>query len=66
MTEFLCFRLHGPLASWGDIAVGERRPTSPHLSRSAVLGLVAGALGIRRDDADAWAELDRGVGFAWE
>jgi CRISPR system Cascade subunit CasD len=64
MGDFLCFRLHGPLASWGDIAVGERRPTSPHLSRSAVLGLVAGALGIRRDDADAWAELDRDVGFA--
>jgi CRISPR system Cascade subunit CasD len=64
MPAFLCFRLHGPLASWGDIAVGERRPSAPHLSRSAVLGLVAGALGIRRDDADAWSELDRGVGFA--
>lgn len=64
MAAFLCFRLHGPLASWGDIAVGERRPSSPHLSRSAVLGLVAGALGIRRDDADAWGELDRMIGFA--
>lgn len=64
MTAFLCFRLHGPLASWGDIAVGERRPSTPHLSRSAVLGLVAGALGIRRDDADGWSELDRVIGFA--
>jgi CRISPR system Cascade subunit CasD len=64
MAEFLCFRLHGPLASWGDIAVGERRPSAPHPSRSAVLGLVAAALGIRREDADSWAALDRALGFA--
>src|SRR5574338_60512 len=64
MPAFLCFRLHGPLASWGDTAVGERRPSTPHPSRSAVLGLVAGALGIRRGDADAMAELDRVLGFA--
>lgn len=64
MATFLCFRLHGPLASWGDVAVGERRPSTPHPSRSAVLGLVAAALGVRREDADGWAELDRSVGFA--
>lgn len=64
MSTFLCFRLHGPLASWGDVAVGERRPTSPHPSRSAILGLVAAALGIRREDAEAWAELERSFGFA--
>jgi CRISPR system Cascade subunit CasD len=64
MATFLCFRLHGPLASWGDIAVGERRPSLPHLSRSAVLGLVGGALGIRRDDPERWSELERAVGFA--
>ncbi|GAO03221.1 type I-E CRISPR-associated protein Cas5/CasD [Anaeromyxobacter sp. PSR-1] len=64
MASFLCFRLHGPLASWGDIAVGERRPSTPHPSRSAVLGLLAAALRIRRDDADALAALDRGLGFA--
>jgi CRISPR system Cascade subunit CasD len=64
MFSFLCFRLHGPMASWGDIAVGERRPTVPHLSRSATLGLVAAALGLRREEADAWAEIDRCLGFA--
>lgn len=64
MPAFLCFRLHGPLASWGDVAVGERRPTSPHLSRSAILGLLAAALGIRRDDVEAWTELERSLGFA--
>jgi CRISPR system Cascade subunit CasD len=64
MASFLCFRLHGPLASWGDIAIGERRPSAPHPSRSAVLGIVAAALGIKRDDADSWMALDREVAFA--
>lgn len=64
MPEFLLFRLAAPLASWGDIAVGERRTTWPRPSRSAVLGLVGGALGLRRDDAAGLAALDAGVGFA--
>src|SRR5512141_3174232 len=64
MPSFLCFRLHGPLAAWGDIAVGGSRPSAPHASRSAVLGLVAAALGVRREDGDACAELDRAFGFA--
>ena len=64
MPSFLCFRLHGPLAAWGDIAVGGTRPSTPHASRSAVLGLVAAALGIRREDADSCAALDRSFGFA--
>jgi CRISPR system Cascade subunit CasD len=34
------------------------------VSRSGALGIVAAALGIRRDDADGWAELDRSIGFA--
>ncbi len=64
MTDFLCFRLHGPLAAWGDIAVGERRPSLSQPSRSAVLGLVAAALGLTRHDADALAALENEVGFA--
>lgn len=64
MPNFLCIRLHGPLASWGDVAVGDRRPSSPHLSRSAVLGLVAGALGLRRSDSAALQALDDSLGFA--
>jgi CRISPR system Cascade subunit CasD len=64
MTAFLCFRLHGPLASWGDVAVGQRRPSAPHPTRSATLGLLAGAVGLKRDDADALAALDGALGFA--
>jgi CRISPR system Cascade subunit CasD len=64
MADFLLLRLYGPLASWGDIAVGGQRPTTPHPSKSAVLGLVAAALGIRRDRDDAHRALAAGYGFA--
>ena len=55
--DVLTFRLYGPMASWGTVAVGERRPDDGRPSKSAVLGLVAAALGIRRRDASELAEL---------
>lgn len=47
--RFLVFHLHGPFASWGDIAVGEVRPSFEAPTRSALLGLISGALGISRE-----------------
>jgi len=64
MPEFLVFRLYGPMASWGDIAVGEQRPTTPHPSKSAVLGLVAAALGLRRHEDEQHQALADGYGYA--
>jgi len=64
MRDFLVFRLYGPLASWGDIAVGEQRPTTPHPSKSAVLGLIAAALGVRRDEEERQQALAEGYGYA--
>jgi CRISPR system Cascade subunit CasD len=64
MQSYLLFRLYGPLVAWGDIAVGERRPAFSHPSKSGVLGLVAGALGLRRDREDALADLHQGYGYA--
>ncbi len=64
MTEYLLFRLYGPMASWGDIAVGEYRPSFTAPTRSAILGLVAAALGIRRDQEDSLTELTESYGFA--
>lgn len=64
MTAFLVFQLYGPFAAWGDVAVGERRPSQERPGRSAVLGLVAGALGIDRADDDGHAALDAGLGLA--
>ena len=75
MRDYLIFQLYGPLASWGDIAVGETRPSSFAPSKSAVLGLVAASLGLRRPDTtpdegerrrleDAHAALAEGYGMA--
>lgn len=62
--ELLIFRLWGPMASWGSIAVGEQRQTWTRPSRSAVLGLVAAALGIERGDALAHSVLEQGLALA--
>ncbi|CBG89779.1 type I-E CRISPR-associated protein Cas5/CasD [Citrobacter rodentium] len=50
MNHYLVFQLHGPMASWGVDAPGEVRHTHELPSRSALLGLLAAALGIERDD----------------
>ncbi|MBU4304881.1 MAG: type I-E CRISPR-associated protein Cas5/CasD [Candidatus Omnitrophica bacterium] len=62
--KYLLFRLYGPMSSWGDIAVGETRPSFTHPTKSAVLGLVAGAMGIRRDEEEKHKFLAEGIGFA--
>jgi len=64
MAHYLLFRLYGPMAAWGDTAVGEFRPSQSHPSRTAVLGLLASALGIRRDQEDELIDLDRSVRVA--
>ena len=50
MSQYLVFQLHGPMASWGVDAPGEVRHSHMLPSRSALLGLLAAALGIRRDE----------------
>lgn len=64
MTAFLMFTLDAPLASMGDVAVGERRYGSDRPAKSAVLGLVAGALGIERIDEDTHRNLAESYGYA--
>lgn len=63
MKNFLIFRLYGPMASWGDIAVGSYRPTFDHPSKSAIFGLLAAALGIRRDEEEKQLELVSGYNY---
>lgn len=53
----LLLRLAGPLQSWGTESKFDVRHTRREPSRSGVIGLLACALGIRRDDAAALAEL---------
>lgn len=62
--RFLLFRLYAPLAAWGTTAVGQERPSDAHPGKSAVCGLLAAALGIRRDEEDRLAALHAGYGFA--
>jgi CRISPR system Cascade subunit CasD len=50
MINHLIFQVYAPFASWGEPAVGEVRHSNIIPSRSALLGIVAAALGIRRDD----------------
>jgi CRISPR system Cascade subunit CasD len=57
MPSFLTFTLAAPLASFGGVAVGERRASLERPSKSAILGLVAGALGVERDHDEAHAAL---------
>jgi CRISPR system Cascade subunit CasD len=52
MRDYLLFRLYGPMASWGDIAVGEFRPSFAYPTKSAILGLLAAAKGILRCNED--------------
>lgn len=62
--DYLVFRLYGPMASWGATAVGEVRPTHVLPTRSAILGLLAAALGIRRDQQARLDALSESVDVA--
>lgn len=61
--QFLVFRLYAPLASWGATAVGEQRPSSADPSQSALGGLLAAALGIRREEEQQLDALHRAYAF---
>ena len=62
--RFLLFTLYAPMGSLGEIAVGERRMSWTRPSRSAVLGLVAAALGIQRSDEIAHRTLEDELFYA--
>ncbi len=57
MTQWLVIALRAPFASFADAPGNTTRKTGDMPTRSALLGLAAAALGIRRDDAASQAEL---------
>lgn len=61
--QFCVFRLYAPLSSWGDIAVGMERRSYYQPSKSAVVGMVAAALGIERTEEDTYRQLFDSIGF---
>ena len=62
--RFLIFTLYAPMGAFGEIAVGERRMSWARPGRSAILGLVAAALGIERGDEEAHRHLESGLHYA--
>lgn len=50
MADFLVFSLVAPMGSFGGLAGHERRGSHGFPGRSALLGLLGAALGVRRDD----------------
>lgn len=57
MTEFVVFALVAPMGSFGDLAGHERRGSDEWPSRSAILGLLGAALGVRRQDRQGQEQL---------
>lgn len=62
--KHLLFQLYGPMASWGEIAVGEHRRSGVAPSKSAIIGLLCAALGIRREEEERHRELSNAYGVA--
>ncbi|MFZ5503079.1 MAG: type I-E CRISPR-associated protein Cas5/CasD [Pseudomonadota bacterium] len=62
--ETLIFQLQAPLSSWGEVAVGEYRPSAEYPSQSAIHGLLGAALGVEREDDAAQASLRNGYRLA--
>ena len=53
----LLLRLAAPLQSWGADSKFETRKTNREPTKSGVIGLLAAALGLRRDESEALARL---------
>ena len=59
MRKFVIFTLVAPMGAFGDLAGHEIRHSAEWPGRSALLGLVGAALGVRRDDAAGQQALGR-------
>ena len=59
MAEFVIFTLTAPMGAFADLAGHERRHSGTWPARSALLGLVGAALGVRRDEAARQQRLSR-------
>jgi CRISPR system Cascade subunit CasD len=64
MPAYLTFALAAPIASFGDLAIGERRTGWTRPARSAVIGLIGACLGLERRDEEGQAALAKQYGVA--
>lgn len=63
MPKLLLYQLYGPMVSWGESAVGEVRNSYNVPSKSAIIGMLACALGITRQQEQPLRELQAGLGL---
>ena len=54
----IVMKFEGPLQSYGTSSHFEIRHTDPYPSKSAILGMIAAAMGIRREETGQLADLD--------
>ena len=62
--RWLMLTLYSPLAAFGEARAGRARQSWTRPGRSAVLGMVAAALGVDRDDLGTHAAISSGLGYA--
>ena len=62
--DYLMWRLYAPMVSYGEIAVGEQRPTAAYPGKSLIVGLLSACLGISRTNQDAQNAMAPGYGVA--
>lgn len=62
--DFLLLRLYGTISSWGDVAISVERPSCDHPTKSAVMGMIAASLGIKRDQEAELRSLSEEYYFA--
>ncbi len=58
LTNALAFYIHAPMQAWGASSKFQRRDTEAHPTKSAVLGLVAAAMGIDKNQLDEPARIE--------
>jgi CRISPR system Cascade subunit CasD len=63
-STWLVFELAGALASFGGVAPGQVRDTDVVPTRSALLGLLAAAMGITREESERQKQLGTDLAFA--
>lgn len=59
--KILVLKIEAPMASFGDVAVNETRPTGLHPMKSMIAGLLANALGYKREEPDDIQYLQDGL-----
>lgn len=62
--DYLILRLYAPMVSWSAPAIGENRPSEDAPAAGNILGLLAAALGIKRDDEAEQLALKNSLRFA--